>query len=149
MKYLTDVAHASFGDAIAEHGRDLLCQKLSNALAVSFLQDGSCDIQQQDNYFHGANYVCGDTGKIKSVFVDFQVKDIRGARGQVDCLERALFSILKHHPDAEDMEDYGPSDVLDLIDTFHQVALTDDEQYASLGLGGDEKKEVDGSDFYA
>ena len=91
--------------------------ELCDALAVNVLQDGSCDIQQQDNYFHGVQYVCGKTGKLKSAFLDFRVKQIRGAEGQVDCLARALFSLLKYDKHTADIENEG------YIDTFHQVAL--------------------------
>ena len=103
-KYLTDKAHAAFGHAIAEDGRRRLYGELCDALAVNVLQDGSCDIQQQDNYFHGVQYVCGKTGKLKSAFLDFRVKQIRGAEGQVDCLARALFSLLKYDKRAADIE---------------------------------------------
>ena len=62
--------------------------------------------------------------------MDFQVKAVRGTVGQVDCMQRALFSHLKYHPDSADIlgEGYEASDIFGLIETFHKLVLEQEEE---------------------
>ena len=89
------------------------------------------------------------TGKLKSAFLDFRVKQIRGAEGQVDCLARALFSLLKYDKQAADIENdgYEPSDIFSLIDTFHQVSLDNAGEAEEASEFANGKKMADPSDF--
>ena len=65
---------------------------MENAWANVFIQDGSVDLSQVDNYFHCARSVLAD-GTVKYYFISFEEKKLYGADGQKDCFERSIKSL--------------------------------------------------------
>ena len=98
-QYLNPTQHAYFVKYLANHGRRQLARKLSRALAVWCLQDGSVDITQVDNYFHILRMI-DENGKLETVFLSLEEKLGYGAQGQLETLKQSLCSV---YPDINEI----------------------------------------------
>lgn len=78
---------------IADHWRQQLAEELSKDWACWWVQDGSFDVCQNENYFNMVRSVDFKTGKLKTKFVGLQEQEGHGAEGQKDCMLRAILSL--------------------------------------------------------
>ena len=124
LQYVNPTQHAAFSHYIADEGRKELATQLENAWGTCFIQDGSVDLSQRDNMFHGVRYVHYQTGELKSAFVSFVPKTTRGAAGQLECLKVSLASLFPHN------DKYTADNILEEIKTFHCASASEIDEAA-------------------
>ena len=77
---------------IANWLRDKVREQLENAWSNVFMQDGSNDITQKENYFHASRSLMRN-GDFQNVFISLEEKKQYGAEGQKDCFQRSIKSL--------------------------------------------------------
>lgn len=124
LQYVNPTQHASFASYIADEGRRELADELERAWGTCFIQDGSVDLTQKDNMFHGVRFVDYQTGELKSAFVSFVPKTTRGADGQLECLKVSLASLFPSN------EKFTAENILDEIQKFHSASTSEIDKSA-------------------
>ena len=92
LTYVNPGMHKKITRALARRGRYELAKELAEANAVWIIQDGSVDLTQVDNYFHGPRYV-NKFGELKFAFLSLETKSLCGADDQWKYLQESLVSL--------------------------------------------------------
>jgi len=103
---------------IAEAGRRELAEEVESALATAWIQDGSVDLSQRDNYFHCVRFVCSSTGKMIVKFVSIVEKQERGPMGQFNAIKASMGSLI---------DIAANSDILALIREHHENLVVEED----------------------